>query len=76
MRHMGQTEVFRDPKTHVSCTTPPLQHATNYFKLKCSNPFVYFTFIQNKSKLEFKFILHVMINHLTWVQPQIPDTEI
>lgn len=52
MRPAGQTEIFRDLKTHVSCTIPPLENATNSVKLKCSSPFIYFTFIQYKSKLD------------------------
>lgn len=66
MRHAGQTKVFRDSKAHVSCTTPPLKIATNSVKLKCSNAFIYFTFMRCKSKLDLELISQVIINHLSW----------
>lgn len=66
IRHTGQTEVFRDSKAHVSCTTPPLKIAMNSVKLKSSNTYIYFTFM--RCKFDLKLITQVIINHLTWAQ--------
>lgn len=67
MRCAGQTEVFGDPKTHISCPTPPLKRATNSVKLLYSGPFICFTFLSYAAKLDLSLIARVITNHLIWI---------